>query len=231
MRVLTTTRTVFPEMRARVRTYHPIPCLQAQQGGKGLQDGPRLKSILKGATEDTPQPSTIEEIVAHAKPRTNPVNLLFVLSQYAPKVSSDHFPASCDFFDLFIRSSLSSETRARAFLWLIWWYLESDFTTEDARRNPFGSGEQLDGKGPPLFVPTMEVLNAEQADAENLDTDEEKAFGEAKRLEREGMPESYLRKRRECRLTGSEIIASDAPPSAGSARRPKSKQAHQAQTC
>jgi hypothetical protein len=42
-------------MRAQLRTYHSIPSLQAHQDPnayKQLQDAPRLKSILKGATED-----------------------------------------------------------------------------------------------------------------------------------------------------------------------------------
>ena len=90
-------------MRAQLRTYHSIPSLQAHQDPnayKQLQDAPRLKSILKGATEDVEQPSTIEDIKAHAVPRTNPVNLIFVLAQYAPKISEIHFFPPRDFFDL-----------------------------------------------------------------------------------------------------------------------------------
>lgn len=177
-------------MRARVRTYHSIPCLQAHQSSnayKQLQDGPRLKSILKGATEDIGQPSTIEDIMRHVKPRTNPVNLIFVLSQYAPKISEMHFPQPRDFFDLFTRSTLSSKTRADAFLWLIWWYLESDFSADAAQANPFGRGTVDPDSARHVMVPRLDVLNEEEADAENVDTEEEVAFGEAKRLEREGL--------------------------------------------
>jgi Ino eighty subunit 1 len=182
---------VFPEMRAQLRTYHSIPALQANQDPsayKQLQDAPRLKSILKGATEDKPQPSTVEDIKATPKPRTNPVNLIFVMSQYAPKISEVHFPAPRDFFDLVMRPSLSSASRARAFLWLIWWYLESDFSFEASQANPFGPGQ--DGEGEegtdalPLKVPPLESLTEEQADEENVDTVEEKHFGEVKRKER-----------------------------------------------
>lgn len=66
-------------MRAQLRTYHSIPSLQAHQDPnayKQLQDAPRLKSILKGATEDTEQPSTLEDIRSAAIPRTNPVSTL-----------------------------------------------------------------------------------------------------------------------------------------------------------
>lgn len=175
-------------MRAQLRTYHSIPCLQAHQDPnayKQLQDAPRLKSILKGACEDPDQPNTIEKIQAAKIPRTNPVNLIFVLSQYAPKVSEAHFVQPRDFFDLVIRSTLSSKSRANAFLWLIWWYLEGDFSNHDARYNPFGKGASGDTPGSvTIKVPAFEHLTEEQANAENVDTEEEKAYGEMKRLER-----------------------------------------------
>ena len=174
-------------MRAQLRTYHSIPCLQVHQEAnsqyKGLQDAPRLKSILKGSCEDTDQPNTIDKIQNAAVPRTNPVNLIFVLSQYAPKISEQHFFQPRDFFDLVIRSTLSSKSRAKAFLWLIWWYLESDFTKEAALNNPFGKGlaPDEDADATPIKVPQFEHLTEEQANAENIDTEEEKAYGEKMR--------------------------------------------------
>jgi Ino eighty subunit 1 len=186
------TSAVFPEMRAQLRTYHSIPSLQAHQDPnayKQLQDAPRLKSILKGATEDQEQPSTVDEIMHAAIPRTNPVNLIFVLSQYAPKISELHFFPPRDFFDLVMRPNLSSKSRATAFLWLMWWYLESDFTKEAAARNPFGPGQFGPADDPttaefPLKCPPFEFLSQEQEDLENVDTLEEQTFGEIKRKER-----------------------------------------------
>lgn len=189
---MNTTLNFFPEMRAQLRTYHSIPSLQAHQDPnayKQLQDAPRLKSILKGATEDREQPSTIEEIMAAAIPRTNPVNLIFVLSQYAPKISELHFLPPRDFFDLVMRPNLSSKSRATAFLWLMWWYLESDFSREAAEKNPFGPGQL----GPaddaatadfPIKCPPFDILTPDQEALENVDTVEEKTFGEIKRKER-----------------------------------------------
>lgn len=175
-------------MRAQLRTYHSIPSLQAHQDPnsyKQLQDAPRLKSILKGASEDSHQPSTIEKIKAFQVPRTNPVNLIFVLSQYAPKISETHFFPPRDFFDLVMRATLSSRSRAKAFLWLIWYYLESDFSGHAAENNPFGRGLHGDATGGlPLKVPAFEHLTEEQANAENVDTEQEKEYGEMKRLER-----------------------------------------------
>jgi Ino eighty subunit 1 len=174
-------------MRAQLRTYHAIPCLQAHQDPiayKQLQDAPRLKSILKGASEDA-GPNSLDRIKSLRIPRTNPVNLIFVLSQYAPKISELHFFPPRDFFDLVMRGTLSSKSRAKAFLWLIWFYLESDFSGEAAKDNPFGPGQVGEGTGGlPLKVPVFEHLSETQAEAENEDTEAEMAYGERKRLER-----------------------------------------------
>lgn len=214
---------VFPEMRARIRTYHSVPAIQAQQGPqayKQLQDGPRLKSILKGATEDTPQPSTIEEIMNHTKGRTNPVNLVFIFSQYAPRITELHFQPPRDWFDLFLRKTLSSRSRANAFLWLMWWYLESDFSEEDYQRNPFttdtGTRKPVFENGAPK-VPGLEVISEEQAAAENFDTAEEVLYAEVKKKEREGNifePRS-LDLRIAAKLTLlTAVNANDMPPTA-----------------
>ena len=178
-------------MRAQLRTYHAIPALQARQDPtayKQLQDAPRLKSILKGATEDTPQPGTIDAVLAASRPRTNPVNLIFIMVSQALKLSEMHFQMPRDFFDLIMRQTLSSESRARAFLWLMWWYLESDFSYEDSQRNPFGQGQFAEGDtnktSVPIMVPPLDSLTEEQAASENIDPPDEIAFGETKRKER-----------------------------------------------
>ena len=184
---------VFPEMRAQLRTYHSIPSLQAQQDPnsyKQLQDAPRLKSILKGATEEYEQPNTLDDLKTSKTPRTNPVNLIFIMAQYAPRVSELHFTPPRDFFDLVVRSALSSKSRANAFLWLMWWYLESDYSHQAAQSNPFGPGEVVVGDEPiePMSakLPPFEYLTEEQAALENVDTEEERVFGEQKRKERMG---------------------------------------------
>src|SRR5436190_1066215 len=82
-------------MRAQLRTYHAIPSLQARQDPhayKQLQDAPRLKSILKGGAEDRQEPNSLEDLKWAKVPRTNPVNLLFLICQSASKVAELHFP-------------------------------------------------------------------------------------------------------------------------------------------
>jgi Ino eighty subunit 1 len=174
-------------MRAQLRTYHPIPSLQAHQDPnsyKQLQDAPRLKSILKGASEDRPEPNSLEKIKNTPVPRTNPVNLIFVLAQFAPKITDLHFPPPQDFYDLIMRPTIISKSRARAFLWLMWFYLESDFTEEGADENPFGAGvdygQSLRNQG----VPRFEFMSDKQVQEENVDTPEEIKFGLAKQKER-----------------------------------------------
>ncbi|KAK6508942.1 hypothetical protein TWF481_003710 [Arthrobotrys musiformis] len=148
---MNTTLNFFPEMRAQLRTYHAIPALQTYvdpNAYKQLQDAPRLKSILKGACEDRREPTTLDGIIkVPLQPRTNPINLIFVLANYSHKVTELHFGQPRDFFDLVMRWTLSSASRAKAFLWLMWWYLESGFTAKDAVENPFGVGVSPDARG------------------------------------------------------------------------------------
>lgn len=95
-------------MRAQLRTYHAIPSLQARQDPhayKQLQDAPRLKSILKGGSDDRPEPTTLDDIKAVDVPRTNPVNLLFLICQAAPKVAELHFPPGQEFHDLIMKTN------------------------------------------------------------------------------------------------------------------------------
>lgn len=162
-------------MRAQLRTYHPIPSLQGHadpNAYKQLQDAPRLKSILKGASEDRREPITLDQILNVAVPRTNPINLCFVLSTYAPKVTQLHFAQPRDFFDLIMRTTLSSKSRARAYLWLNWWYLESNFTEEDALKNPFAKGSYPEGTRPLLSGPPAEYRPQRSRRNSNSDPEE-----------------------------------------------------------
>lgn len=170
-------------MRAQLRTYHAIPSLQAHQDPhayKQLQDAPRLKSILKGGAEDRPEHNTLEKIKQSEVPRTNPVNLLFVICQSAAKIAELHFPPGREFHDLVMKTNLTSQSRARAFLWIMWFYLESDFTEEGCDENPFGPGVDYGVDVANQGVPKMEEMTEEQEAKENVDSQEEIDFGVAK---------------------------------------------------
>lgn len=180
-------------MRAQLRTYHAIPSLQAHQDPnsyKQLQDAPRLKSILKGASEDRPEPNSLDRIKEKEVPRTNPVNLIFVMAQFAPKITDLHFPRPREFYDLLMRENITSASRARAFLWLMWLYLESDFTEEGADENPFGPGVDYGVNLRNQGVPKFEVMEPAEAAKENVDTPEEIEYGEAKMRERKRIIEA-----------------------------------------
>ncbi|KAL2019624.1 hypothetical protein VTK56DRAFT_9439 [Thermocarpiscus australiensis] len=180
---MNTTLNFFPEMRAQLRTYHAIPSLQARQDPhayKQLQDAPRLKSILKGGMEDRPEPASLDEIKASDVPRTNPVNLLFLMCNSASKIAELHFPPGQQFHDLIMKTNYSSKSRARAFLWLMWFYLESDFTEEGCEENPFGPGVDYGVDVANQGVPRLEPMTEEEEAQENVDTQEEIEFGYAK---------------------------------------------------
>ncbi|KAB5575831.1 hypothetical protein GE09DRAFT_605923 [Coniochaeta sp. 2T2.1] len=171
-------------MRAQLRTYHAIPSLQAQQDPhqyKQLQDAPRLKSILKGGAEDRPEPQTLDKIKQCDVPRTNPVNLLFVICQAAPKIAELHFPAGREFHDLIMKQNYTSKSRATAFLWIMWFYLESDFTEEGCDENPFGRGVDYGLDVANQGVPVLVEMTKEEQEKENVDTPEEVKYGIEKR--------------------------------------------------
>jgi Ino eighty subunit 1 len=170
---------VFPEMRAQLRTYHPIPSLQSgqEQNAKLLQDAPRIKSILKGVQEDRNEPFTWEQLLEcrkrGLKPLTSPVSLIFLFGTYCQKMTELHFAPPREFYDLFNKTNLSSESRANSFLWLCWHYLETDGTPDAAVLNPFG---KPDTEGT-VHVPVMTHLTDEQEKLENIDPEEEIEYG------------------------------------------------------
>ncbi|KAI8199542.1 Ino eighty subunit 1 [Colletotrichum sp. SAR 10_77] len=180
---MNTTLNFFPEMRAQLRTYHAIPSLQANQDAhayKQLQDAPRLKSILKGGAEDREEPSSLNKIKSLEAPRTNPVNLLFLICQSAAKIAELHFPPGREFHDLVMKTNYTSKSRARAFLWVMWFYLESDFTEEGCEENPFGSGVDYNVDVANQGIPELEIMTPEEEALENVDTPAEIQFGEEK---------------------------------------------------
>lgn len=187
-------------MRAQLRTYHAIPSLQAHQDAhayKQLQDAPRLKSILKGGAEDRTDPTTLWALKDMDAPRTNPVNLIFVMCNEAAKVAELHFPQNFEFHDLVMKTKYTSKSRARAFLWLMWFHLESDFTEEGCWENPFGAGVDYGLGVANQGIPTLEKID-DGMEPENVDTPEEIEFGREKQKTRARILEmdlAYLNER------------------------------------
>ncbi|KAM4056167.1 ino eighty subunit 1 [Hirsutella rhossiliensis] len=215
---MNTTLNFFPEMRAQLRTYHAIPSLQAHQDPhayKQLQDAPRLKSILKGGAEDREEPNSLDKIKKMDNPpRTNPVNLIFVMCSGAQKIAELHFPLNHEFHDLIMKTNYSSESRAKAFLWLMWFYLESDFTEEGCDENPFGPGVDYGLDVANQGVPELELLTDEQKIAENVDTPEETEFGREKQKTRAKileMDQAYLNERESKRGKLRAPLSEDGP--------------------
>jgi len=174
---MNTTLNFFPEMRTVLRTYHPIPSLQTQndQDYKQLQDAPRLKSILKGACEGPDEPHTLHNLESiQTIPRTNAINLVFLMSNFSQDVELRLIPGSTSFMysDLIMDVTKSSKSRARAFLWLIWAYLEAP-TIGDNTDNPFGNR-----------FPVPESLTGEDIQKENVNAPAELVFGNQMTLQR-----------------------------------------------
>jgi Ino eighty subunit 1 len=80
-----------------------------------------------------------------------------------------HFDSPLNFLDLFLPVNIASADRARAFLWLLYHYLEKQNTL-----NPFNDdySRQHPGK-----VPWLRRLTEQEQQLENVDTNEEIEWG------------------------------------------------------
>ncbi|ODV77255.1 uncharacterized protein CANTADRAFT_33187, partial [Suhomyces tanzawaensis NRRL Y-17324] len=178
---MNTTINFVPEMRSTLRTYHSIPSLQAdpQYGGsKPLQDTPRLKSILKAVCEGDDVVKSLEELLAHPpvkKPNTNVIQIIFLLSNYNKNIP--HFDdESVDmssrlfnsFMQFFLNSKMHPKCRARRFLWLLYTYLETNFSPEELASNPFGGA----------VPPSVDYIPDEELESFDKDTDFEIEYSE-----------------------------------------------------
>ncbi|EKM83703.1 hypothetical protein AGABI1DRAFT_32817 [Agaricus bisporus var. burnettii JB137-S8] len=174
---INTTMSFFPEMKTTIRSYHPVPALQRTSGN--LQDAPRIKHILKSVPleSETNGPShlpadILSRLSSGHVPPTTVTNLIFVLANHSPTIGQLYLADNVDFIDLFMRADLSSASRANAFLWLCFNYLEGpsldseDDYGNDVVVNPFGDSSK-DGKL------SFMHLTAEEAALENTDPPDE----------------------------------------------------------
>ncbi|KAI0639239.1 hypothetical protein C8Q77DRAFT_1152229 [Trametes polyzona] len=172
---INTTMAFFPEMKTALRTYHPVPALQRTNGN--LQDAPRFKNILKTCylpDEAQGKVSTPADVLTRTRsgtvPPTSIVNLIFIFAHHATAIARSHFEprAAVDFLDLFTPVHISSESRARVFLWLCYHYHEAP------SKNPFSEGQ---ASGDDESAPRLINLTPQEAAAENVDTSEEHQRG------------------------------------------------------
>ncbi|KAH9824978.1 hypothetical protein DFH28DRAFT_1091442 [Melampsora americana] len=128
---INTTVAFYPELRAYMRTYHPIPCLQKDEyyHVKSCQ----LPYEVNNEAGSLPE---ISNRSAHGlRPPTTVVNLIFELFNVEPYVSAKYFPEGFVLHDLFSPTTIPTKLRAYAFLWLMHHFLEdpssaADFTVE-----------------------------------------------------------------------------------------------------
>lgn len=159
----------------QARTYNPIPSIQAYgTGHKMLQDAPRLKGILKGSCEKTVQDWEALRAVQQANwpaPHVNPIQLIFLLTSPNTKLDVQHFPDPNYLpHELLSDAQYTSDSRARAWLWLMYHYIETDGSVEAAASNPFGPSPG------DLLVPALEPGTEEESRQENIDTQVEQEY-------------------------------------------------------
>ncbi|PPQ70750.1 hypothetical protein CVT24_000861 [Panaeolus cyanescens] len=225
-----TTMSFFPEMKTTIRTYHPIPSLQHTNGN--MQDAPRIKHILKTSlleSELSNPPATPAEIVSRCKvgqlPPTSVTNLVFVMAHHTGAIGQSHFNGVLDFLDIFLRGDVSSHSRAQAFLFLCFNYLEApsseDDYDEEPTPNPFADPMK---KTSPSFL----FLTADEVDKENQDSPEDVANGEKLLAQRSKIVHSQSLK--EGKATGGKtsgndnsVVGDDDEPMTPTTDEPKAK--------
>ena len=144
-----------------------------------IADAPRLKIMLKAVLledEDSKTvPIRLKEIWERGETGKSPVtsisNLLLAFA-LRPEPAHEKFfsdyPNYVNMLTLFTPLLIKSSERARAFLYIIYHYLEAHGSP-----NPFAE------EGQPDKLPTLNILSQEEYDAlgENIDTPEEIQFG------------------------------------------------------
>ncbi|KIK71233.1 hypothetical protein GYMLUDRAFT_254483 [Collybiopsis luxurians FD-317 M1] len=185
---INTTMSFFHEMKTAIRTYHPVPALQKTSGS--LQDAPRLKSILKAISYDPDSPkmaTTLRDcrsrIEADILPPTPITNLIFILANESVSISKLHFSDQVDFLDLFTQVQLSSSSRARAFLWLVYNYYEAapSGASDYPESNPVGGSDRTNPFSDPTKPgerPPLDKLSEAAAALENVDPADELEISE-----------------------------------------------------
>jgi Ino eighty subunit 1 len=98
------------------------------------------------------------------------------LTQVSSKSISEHFERPIEFVDLFLPINISSECRARAFLWLMHYYHEGPHLA-----NPFDDDYS---RAYPGRVPWLHRLSSEEYSRENVDLPEEIEWGRKMALQR-----------------------------------------------
>ncbi|KAI9608800.1 hypothetical protein H4Q26_004989 [Puccinia striiformis f. sp. tritici PST-130] len=178
---INTTVAFYPELRAYMRTYHPIPCLQKDEYCQtNLQDAPRIKTMLKSCqlpSEFNNEPDSLPEIAKRSalgyRPPTTVVNLIFdCLASNLMK----YFPDGFVLHDLFSPTTIPTKLRAYAFLWLMHHFLEDPSSMNDF---------QHESKVEAFQLARLEDIQPDSSlgDApENVDTEEEIQWGKDMQL-------------------------------------------------
>lgn len=91
-------------------------------------------------------------------------------------LAATHFDPPLNFLDLFLPINISSADRARAFLWLVYHYLEGP-----DQRNPYDDDYSCQNPGK---VPWLSRLTDAELAEENVDTVEEIEWGRAMSAQR-----------------------------------------------
>lgn len=180
-----------------------------------------LKAINLADEVETPPPvhlSQVVELLEEGKrPSTTLANLFLALA-LRPDLAHEKFfggyPENVNLLTLFTDIPIRSSERARAFLFVIWHYLESmtDY-------NPYSDPDR------PNELPRLSLMSWEdyRALGENVDLPEELTFGEEMKLQRlQCIAELHEHKEGDAQVK-PDLEVADAPPAVKESILPKAK--------
>ena len=142
-------------------------------------------------------------------------------------IGQTHFQGRLDFLDLFLRTEVSSASRAQAFLWLCYNYLEAPSSEDDYDEappsNPFADPAK------PTTPPSFTLLTADEILLENQDSPEDTAMAEKLVGQRNRIMQTQGAKDKAASsmasVNGSVVGEDEEPPvlSAAAVEEPKAK--------
>ncbi|CAN3372196.1 hypothetical protein DIURU_004265 [Diutina rugosa] len=155
--------------------FNSIPSLQTMPNvNLRFPDSKSFKEIVNIESKDSPfDQRNLEKLIQkppEQKPNMNVLVLILALSRYKKPLpffgkENNAYPCYVNFLDFFQESLVHPENRAKRFLWLMYTFLETNFTKKEMAKNPFGAD-----------IPPVNYLSQEEAEKFDVDSPAEVTY-------------------------------------------------------
>lgn len=156
------------KLHLTLSAFNSIPSLQTMPNvNLRFPDSKSFKEIVNIESKDSPfDQRNLEKLIQkppEQKPNMNVLVLILALSRYKKPLpffgkENNAYPCYVNFLDFFQESLVHPENRAKRFLWLMYTFLETNFTKREMAKNPFGAD-----------IPPVNYLLQEEAEKFDVD--------------------------------------------------------------